>query len=66
VDGRRLTAGEFRERYVSEMQAYRSAERDVFKGLLERSVNELWDLISGRVEPPPGPVAGLVGLLRRP
>jgi antitoxin CptB len=43
-----------------------SAERDVFKGLLERSDNELWDLISGRVELPPGPVAGLVGLLRRP
>jgi antitoxin CptB len=40
------------------------AERDVFKGLLERSDNELWDLVSGRVDPPPGPEANLVRLLR--
>jgi antitoxin CptB len=39
-------------------------ERDVFKGLLERSDNELWDLVSGRVEPLPGPEARLVRLLR--
>jgi antitoxin CptB len=40
------------------------AERDVFKGLLEHSDNELWDLVSGRSDPPPGPEAHLVGLLR--
>jgi peptidyl-prolyl cis-trans isomerase D len=33
VDGRRLTAGEFRERYVSEMQAY----RNLFGGNFNRS-----------------------------
>jgi antitoxin CptB len=43
-----------------------SAERDVFKGLLERSDNELWDLLSGRADPQPGPEARLVGLLRGP
>ncbi len=39
-------------------------ERDVFKGLLERSDNELWDLLSGKVDPRPGPETRLVRLLR--
>ena len=41
-------------------------ERDVFKGLLERSDNELWDLLSGREDPRPGPETRVVGLLRGP
>jgi antitoxin CptB len=40
------------------------AEREVFKGLLERSDNELWDLLSGRADPRPGPETRLVRLLR--
>ena len=40
------------------------AELEVFKGLLERSDNDLWDLINGRIEPQPGIEANVVGLLR--
>jgi len=40
------------------------AELEIFKGLLERSDNDLWDLISGRLEPEPGTEARVVGLLR--
>ena len=40
------------------------AELEVFKGLLERSDNDLWDLINGRIEPQPGIEAHVVGLLR--
>ena len=40
------------------------AEVVVFKALLERSDNDLWDLSSGRLEPAPGPEAHLIGRLR--
>jgi len=40
------------------------AELEIFKGLLERSDNDLWDLISGRLEPEPGTEARVVGLMR--
>jgi succinate dehydrogenase flavin-adding protein (antitoxin of CptAB toxin-antitoxin module) len=39
-------------------------ELEVFKGLLERSDNDLWDLINGRLDPQPGMEARVVGLLR--
>jgi antitoxin CptB len=39
-------------------------EVDVFKALLDRSDNDLWDLINGRLEPAPGPEAQLVARLR--
>jgi antitoxin CptB len=40
------------------------AEHEVFKGLLERSDNDLWDLLSGKADPQPGPETRLVRLLR--
>ncbi|HEU5284728.1 MAG TPA: succinate dehydrogenase assembly factor 2 [Burkholderiales bacterium] len=53
------------ERFLERVYARLTPEeRDVFKGLLERSDNELWDLVSGRTEPPAGPEAHLVRLLR--
>ena len=46
------------------LPAMTPAEVAVFKALLERSDNDLWDLINGRLEPAPGPEAHLIGLLR--
>ena len=41
-------------------------EKEIFKGLLELSDNDLWDLIAGRNEPGPGLRGRIVGLLRGP
>jgi succinate dehydrogenase flavin-adding protein (antitoxin of CptAB toxin-antitoxin module) len=39
-------------------------EVEGFKRLLQRSDNDLWDLVAGRLEPEPGLEAGLVERLR--
>ena len=41
-----------------------SSQRTAFKLLLDRSDTELWDLISGRLQPEPGDTAAVVRLLR--
>ena len=40
------------------------AEIEAFKALLERSDNDMWDLINGRLEPGPGLETHLIELLR--
>jgi succinate dehydrogenase flavin-adding protein (antitoxin of CptAB toxin-antitoxin module) len=47
-----------------EFEALAPAELEAFKGLLELSDNDLWDLISGRAEPEPGARGRVVELLR--
>jgi antitoxin CptB len=42
-----------------------AAEIDAFKSLLQRSDNDLWDLVAGRQEPPAGAEGDLVRELRR-
>ena len=40
------------------------SQRAAFKLLLDRSDTELWDLVSGRLQPEPGDAQAVVGLLR--
>jgi antitoxin CptB len=47
------------------LAALTQPERDAFKSLLQRSDNDLWDLVAGRQEAPPGLEGKLVWELRR-
>jgi antitoxin CptB len=48
-----------------ELDALSPPDREAFKALLELSDNDLWDLISGRMEPELGPPDRLIKRLRR-
>jgi succinate dehydrogenase flavin-adding protein (antitoxin of CptAB toxin-antitoxin module) len=56
-----LVLGGFQERVLPGLAP---AELEAFKRLLARSDNDLWDLVTGRLEPEPGLEADLVRTLR--
>jgi len=56
-----LVLSRFLERHFADLPADQCA---AFKALLAYSDSVLWDLISGRLEPEPGAIASVVGLLR--
>jgi antitoxin CptB len=47
------------------LAALNAAELEAFKSLLQRSDNDLWDLVAGRQAAPDGPEGDLVRELRR-
>jgi antitoxin CptB len=47
------------------LTALSGPEREAFKSLLQRSDNDLWDLVAGRQAPPAGPEGDLVRELQR-
>ena len=56
-----LVLSRFLERHFTNLPPN---QRAAFKLLLDRSDTELWDLISGRLQPEPGDAAAVVRLLR--
>jgi antitoxin CptB len=56
-----LVLSRFLERHFADL---RPPQRAAFKGLLELSDNDLWDLISGRIHPETPAAAAVVRLLR--
>jgi antitoxin CptB len=56
-----LVLSQFLERHFANLPPN---QREAFKLLLDRSDTELWDLVSGRLQPEPGDAAAVVRLLR--
>ncbi|MCC7549269.1 MAG: succinate dehydrogenase assembly factor 2 [Burkholderiales bacterium] len=57
-----IVLARFLDRHLDDLDRI---EREAFKSLLMHSDNDLWDMISGRAEPPPeGVEAGVLELLR--
>jgi antitoxin CptB len=56
-----LVLSRFLERHFADLQPL---ERAAFKGLLELSDNDLWDVVSGRLHPETPTAAGVARLLR--
>jgi succinate dehydrogenase flavin-adding protein (antitoxin of CptAB toxin-antitoxin module) len=56
-----LVLSRFLERHFADLTP---PQRAAFKGLLELSDNDLWDLVSGRLRPETPAVATVVELLR--
>lgn len=56
-----LVLARFQERALP---ALSDAELDAFKRLLQRTDNDLWDLVSGRLRPAPGLEERLIARLR--
>jgi antitoxin CptB len=56
-----LVLARFRDTVLPHLSA---EELEAFKGLLQHSDNDLWDLVTGRLEPAPGLEERLVNRLR--
>lgn len=56
-----LVLSRFLERHFADLPPH---ERAAFKGLLELSDNELWDVVSGRLHPETPAASAVVRLLR--
>jgi antitoxin CptB len=56
-----LVLARFLER---DFAALSEAQQEAFKAVLEYPDNDLWDLVCGRMSPPPGEMAGVVERLR--
>ena len=67
--GMLLGGVDFSNKFVTlkggQFETLAAAEVEAFKGLLELSDNDLWDLVSGRLAPGTGAQGRVVELLRR-